>query len=159
MQNVWKYSLLLAFSIIIDQLFKGSAQSLVEIPSASEVLFEPLYLIRSRNYLFFLHFDFGLSPNWSNRISLIFNVAALLGCFWWTIKWRNVRPDAGWSLSLIACGLFSSTMDRYSHGFTLDYLGLKLSDSSWVNFSLGDLEFLLGLVMGIFLLYRRRVKT
>lgn len=157
MQNIWKYSLLLAFSIIIDQLFKGSAQSLVDMPNSFEVLFEPFYLIRSRNFYFIFNIDLGLSKLWSNRLSLILILTLLGFAFWWTVKWRNTRPLAGWSLSLVACGLFSAFMDRYSHGYTLDYLSLRFSESDWINFSLGDIELTLGFLLGL-LLFTKRTK-
>ena len=155
MQNIWKYSLLLAFSIIIDQLLKGSAQSFVEIPEAKEVFFHPLYILRERNFFFMFGIDLGLTPLWSNRLCLFFNYALLGTLFWWTVIWRNRRPIAGWSLSLMACGIFSSTMDRYSHDFTLDYLGLHLSQDLMLPFSLGDLLFLSGSILGVFLFTKR----
>lgn len=156
MQNIWKYSLLLAFSIIIDQLFKGSAQSLVDVPNSHELIFSPLFLVRARSFFFAFNLDLGLSALWSNRISLVVIVSLLVLSLWWTVKWRNSRPLAGWSLSLISCGLFSSFMDRYSHGYTLDYLALRFSEKTWLNFSLGDIELTLGMILGLLLVWKRR---
>lgn len=145
MNNIWKYSLVLAFSIICDQLIKGSIQSLLEYEGATKPLFDSLVLIiRERNYFFPMGFSFGASEKVVNTIAIIIDTLLMFGCLYRIVIFRNKDPFMGWGYTLVFSGLFTSWMDRFSQGFTLNYFSI-----GGLSTSLGDLLFLSGLVIVI----------
>ncbi len=140
MNNIWKYSLVLSFTIIIDQLIKGTAQSLIPALGGFSVLVSELYLTRLGNSNFILGIDIGISSVWMNQIALYFDLILSFVCIWWIVKWRNRFPVKGWFLTLILTALFSSWLDRSMHGHTLDYLAITKKFS----FSLADIYLFIG---------------
>lgn len=143
MNNIWKYSLVLAFSIICDQLIKGSIQSLLEYEGATKPLFKSLVLIiRERNYFFPMGFSLGASEKIANTIAILADSLLMFGCLYRIVIFRNKDPFMGWGYTLIFSGLFTSWMDRFSQGFTLNYLSFL-----GISTSFGDLLFLFGLII------------
>lgn len=140
MNNIWKYSLVLSFTIIIDQLIKGTAQSLIPNLGGFSLLASEVYLTRLGNANFIFGFDIGLGATWTNRIALYFDFIMSFVSIWWIVKWRNKAPLKGWFLSLILTALFSSWLDRTMHGYTLDYLAITKKFS----FSIADIYLFIG---------------
>jgi lipoprotein signal peptidase len=140
MNNIWKYSLVLAFSIIADQLIKGTAQSLLLEQNSTAVIWGSLSFARLLNpYLIF-----GINiPQLGEYQNLICHLIDLLLIIWILKKiiyFRNRGPVIGWGYTLWLMGIFTSWLDRVSHGYTLDYLSLQ-----GMSFSLGDLYSIVGL--------------
>ncbi len=154
MNNIWKYSLVLSFTIIIDQLIKGTAQSLISTLGGFSLIASPFYLTRMTNPNFIFGLDIGIGPIWSNKISLYADL--LLSCYsiWWIVKWRNKAPVKGWFLTFILTALFSSWLDRSMHGHTLDYLSLYQK----ISFSIADIYLFVGLLGLSYLLIKKKVK-
>ncbi|MCR9203628.1 MAG: signal peptidase II [Halobacteriovoraceae bacterium] len=145
MNNIWKYSLVLAFSIICDQLTKGSIQSLLEYEGATYSLIDPiLSVIRERNYGFLMGITFGLSPKLTNGLCAGLNSFLMMVCLYRIVVFRNTHPILGWGYTLLFSGLFTSWLDRLSQGFTLNYF---LIGKGPISTSLGDLLFLSGLII------------
>lgn len=145
MNNIWKYSLVLAFSIIIDQLVKGTAQTLIVEPNSSLDLYGILSFVRTENHGLLFGFKLPFFETYQNLICHILD----LGIIFWILKkivfYRNRSPILGWSYTFWLVGIFTSWLDRVTLGYTLDYLKLK----SWA-FSMGDLYTILGLAMIVF---------
>lgn len=146
MNNIWKYSLVLAFSIILDQLVKGTAQSLIPSEGGVVDLFGPLSFVRIRNENLIFGLPLPLITSYANALAIISSSSLIL----WSLKRvvinRNVNPLKGWAYTLFLTGLFTSWMDRATQGFTLDYLGIEIL-GSLIPFSIGDLYFLIGMVL------------
>lgn len=146
MNNIWKYSLVLAFSIICDQLIKGSIQSLLEYEGATKPLFGSLLtVVRERNYHFLFGISFGETAKIANILSITLNSTLMMVCLYRTVIFRNNNPLLGWGYTLAFSGLFTSWMDRLSQGFTLNYFSFF-----GVSTSLGDLLYLMGLGLILF---------
>ncbi|MAF77756.1 MAG: hypothetical protein CME60_06305 [Halobacteriovoraceae bacterium] len=154
MNNIWKYSLVLSFTVIADQLIKGTAQSLIPTLGGFSVLFSEVYLTRLANPFFIFGIDLGLSSSWSNEISEYLNLLLCFPAIWWIVKWRNRAPHKGWCLTLILTALFSSWLDRNLHGHTLDYLSITKNFS----FSIADLYLFIGLMGLTFFTLKERSK-
>lgn len=149
MNNVWKYSLVLAFSIILDQLIKGSIQSLLEYEGAvKELISSFFYVIRERNYAFFGGITIAPLKTYINSIAILFDSVLMFTNIYRLVWFRNRLPLLGWGHTLILAGLFTSWLDRYSQGFTLNYLMFDLRIIK-VTTSLGDFLFLAGLFLTI----------
>lgn len=140
MNNIWKYSLVLSFTIIIDQLIKGTAQSLIANLGDFSLLAKNIYLTRIGNPSFIFGLDVGLGALWSNRIALYLDLILSFISIWWIVKWRNRAPVKGWFLTLILTALLSSWLDRSMHGYTLDYLAITQNFS----LSIADIYLLIG---------------
>jgi len=142
MQNIWKYSLVLSFTIIIDQLIKGTAQSLIPSLGGFSLIFPSFYLTRLANPYFIFGIDIGIGPKWSNGIALYLDLILSCVSIWWIVKWRNRATAKGWFLTLILTALFSSWLDRSMHGHTLDFLSI----GKVYNFSVADLYYIVGVI-------------
>lgn len=134
MNNIWKYSLVLSFTVIIDQLIKGTAQSLIPALGGFSVIASDFYLTRVGNINLIFGIDIGLGPLWTNKVAQYFDLVLCLISIWWIVKWRNRAPAKGWFLTLTLTALFSSWLDRTMHGHTLDYLSVAKK----VSFSIAD---------------------
>ncbi len=142
MNNIWKYSLVLAFSIIADQLIKGTAQSLLLEQNSTAAFLGPLSFARLLNPNLIFGIKISALGDYQN---LICHLIDLLLIFWILKKivyYRNRGPIIGWGYTLWLMGVFTSWLDRVSHGYTLDYLSLGK-----FSFSLGDIYTVLGLVI------------
>ncbi len=143
MNNIWKYSLVLAFSIILDQLLKGTAQSLISMEGGFHPISDTFLFVRESNagLIFGLHpfFDLKTLNTFSWIVTLVFIIHFLRRI----VFYRNRSPIRGWGYTLLLMGFFSSWLDRYSQGSTLDYLGLKLGEYT-LTFSVSDISSALG---------------
>lgn len=157
MNNIWKYSLVLAFSIIVDQLIKGTAQSLIVNDGGVVHLFGPLSFVRIRNLFFIFGFNISFLSEYINAISL----TVCTGLIFWTLKKivinRNINPLKGWAYTLFLIGLFSSWLDRVTQGFTLSYLKVDFG-FLMVPFSVGDIFFFCGIIAILFMEIREWAK-
>lgn len=151
MNNIWKYSLVLAFSIIIDQLIKGTAQSLVPSEGGTSAIFEFLYFCRIRNSELVFGINIPLISSIQNTLAILFDFVISGLCLWYTVKFRNKFPIMGWGLSILLAGTFTSLMDRWTQGFTLDYFLIKLGEINF-SLSLGDIQVAIGLMIIFFCL-------
>ena len=82
MNNIWKYSLVLAFSIIIDQLVKGTAQTLIAEPNSSLDLYGILSFVRTENHGLLFGFKLSFLENYQNLICHLID----LGIIFWILK-------------------------------------------------------------------------
>ena len=139
MNNIWKYSLILCFTVIVDQLIKGTAQTVVPNLGDYSELASGVFLTRLGNSNFIFGIDFGLN-SWTNTIAQYFDLILCFVCIWWIVLWRNIAPHKGWCLTLILTAIFSSWLDRSLYGYTLDYISLGKSFSS----SIADLYLFFG---------------
>ncbi|MCF8058022.1 MAG: signal peptidase II [Bacteriovoracaceae bacterium] len=153
MNNIWKYSLILAFSIILDQLIKGTSQSLILEDGGISNLIGPLSFVRFKNAYLIFGFNISTIKSYQNSIAILFSSGIIVYSLKEAIKNRNISPITGWSYTLMIAGFFTSWLDRISQGFTLDYLGLNFG-STLVTFSLGDILS----VCGFFLLGILKIK-
>jgi lipoprotein signal peptidase len=156
MNNIWKYSLVLAFSIILDQLIKGTSQSLILEDGGVSPLIGDLFFTRFKNNDFVFGLSIPLLKNYQNTISMFFSLGIIFYSLKAVVKNRNKKPLKGWAYTLIISGFFTSWLDRVSQGFTLDYLGLQFNDTIFA-FSLGDIMTVLGILMITFIETRERL--
>lgn len=132
--------------VIVDQLLKGTAQTLSSHETFS--LFGGVSLAQVMNAHIIGGIDLGLG-HWDNRIALFFDWLLSLLCLWGMILWRNIFPLRGLFLTFILVALFSSCIDRFFYGYTLDYFLLGQTYA----FSIADLSLSFGLLgMGPFLI-------
>jgi|GEM_PF-2148478 len=155
MNNIWKYSLLLAFGVIIDQLAKGSAQSLISVPGGEDYIGLGFSFTRVTNSGLIFGLTVPSLGSYLNSLSVACSSLVIIILIRQIILWRNMRPHFGWALSLILLGVFSSWLDRISHAKTLDYLSLK-AGSLFLSFSLADLSLCLGIAYFIFLVLKEK---
>jgi len=158
MKNVWRFSLFLAFSSIIDQLVKGSIQSILDY----EGMVKPVagtWLLVARHGKSFFNFSFYPSLIGGNFNGISIFVLTLLCCFclYRGIKFRNKGSILGWSYTFLLSGAFSSWLDRVSQGFVLKYIRLEVLGFS-IATSIGEALFWGGLFMVSFL-ELKRMKT
>ena len=150
MNNIWKYSLVLAFSIILDQLIKGTAQSLIPTEGGTVPLFGILSFVRLRNPDLIFGISLPVLGTYSNGIALSVCSALIFLTLKKIVFYRNRNPLKGWAYTLLVTGLFTSWLDRATQGFTLDYLSVGLGNTS-LPFSVGDLFFLVGAILVLIL--------
>lgn len=144
MNNIWKYSLVLAFSIILDQLLKGTAQSLIPMPGEVYEVYSSFFFVREVNP----YFPFGIKiiSQYANTICWITHVGLIFYSLKKIIYFRNRNPIKGWGVTFLLMSFFTSWLDRYSQGSTLDYLAIG-SRNTHFSFSYGDISFFIGLVI------------
>lgn len=142
MNNIWKYSLVLAFSIIVDQLVKGTAQTLIAEPNSSLDLYGLISFVRTENHGLIFGLELPFLKTYQNLICHLLDLGIIFYILKKIIFYRNRSPLLGWSYTFWLVGVFTSWLDRVTLGYTLDYLKLK----SWA-FSMGDLYTIIGLLM------------
>ena len=157
MNNIWKYSLVLAFSIIIDQLVKGTAQSLIVNEGGVVSLLGPLNFVRIRNEELIFGLSLPFFNTYANTFAIVICTFLIFLCLRKIVHFRNRSPITGWAYTLLLTGLFTSWLDRVSQGFTLGYLGLSLGETTLVPFSIGDIYFFLGIISVVIFELRGRL--
>ncbi len=141
MNNIWKYSLVLAFSIILDQLLKGTSQSLIAAPGEFHEVYSYVFLVRETNP--FWPFGIDIFPSYANTICWIFHIFLIFYSLKKIVYFRNRDPLKGWAITFLLMGFFTSWLDRFSQGRTLDYIAIGKSEP-FLSFSIGDLSFIIG---------------
>ena len=156
MNNIWKFSLVLAFSIMGDQLIKGTIQSFIQNNSDHYIIFDQIfYLVRERNYKQILGLSFFDKVLLDNYLAVVIDSILILGSLYMIIINRNKNLFLGWSYTLILSGLLTSWIDRITQGFTLNYFLFKAFDTK-VTTAFGDIFFMLGILLVIFEKIRRK---
>lgn len=156
MNNIWKYSLVLAFSIIIDQLIKGTAQSLLLEPTSIMPIVSLFNFVRAENHGVIFGIEPSFMRNYQNTICHLLDLALMVWVLKKIIYFRNKSPLLGWGYNLWLVGLFTSWLDRVTLGYTLDYLSIG---KRLIVFSLGDLFTALGVLMVITLEYKFKTQV
>jgi lipoprotein signal peptidase len=146
MNNIWKYSLVLAFSIIADQLVKGTAQSLISAEGGVVPLFSFLSFVRLRNENLIFGLKMPFLESYANGLAILTCSLLIFWCLKKIVINRNKSPLKGWAYTMLLTGLFTSWLDRISQGFTLDYLQVNFGSSLALPFSVGDIFFLCGVL-------------
>ncbi len=131
MNNIWRYSLIFAFTVIIDQLTKASVQGFLGSQTVVEV-FSGLVIQEIKTQKIEM---------WLNRSLYSLSFLALIYMIRNTIIYRNKSFYLGLLRTFIMIGLFTTFLDLSSLGYFVDYIyvvGFPLS--------LGKLFFIFGFI-------------
>ncbi len=131
MNNIWRYSLIFAFTVIIDQLIKGTTQGFLGSEN-SLVVFDFLVIQEIKTN------KIGL---WLNRFLYYSSAVSLIYMIKSTIVNRNKSFSKGLFRTFIMIGLFTTFLDLSSLGYFVDYIYFFK-----VPLSIGKLLFVIGLV-------------
>lgn len=136
MTNIWRYSLIFAFTVIIDQLIKGTTQGFLG-SQESLVLFD---------YLIIKEVKTSQISLWTNRFLYCSSVLFLIYMMKNTIVYRNKSFINGLFRTFIMIGLFTTFLDLSSMGYFVDYIYLFK-----IPLSLGKILFIIGAISLLFI--------
>jgi hypothetical protein len=131
MTNIWRYSLIFAFTIILDQLIKGTIQGFLGSQEVVEV-FSGLIIQEIKT---------PPSELWLNRCLYLSSLLGLVYMIRNTILYRNKNFLLGLFRTFIMIGLFTTFLDFSTTGYFVDYIYLL-----GVPLSFGKILFVVGLM-------------
>lgn len=138
MNRIWKYSLLIATIILVDQITKGVIQSSFYLSESVKVIpgFFDFTYVRNPGAAF------GMGANASDFVrKLFFLVLPVIACIWlcWLIwQQRNKSVLLGTAYSLILAGAVGNLIDRFSLGYVVDFLDFYWGRHHFPAFNIAD---------------------
>jgi lipoprotein signal peptidase len=141
MTNIWRFSLVLAFSIILDQVLKGIAQGFLDHGTTVELL--PRLLFGS--------FSVAKVSNGVNSLLIFFTVIVSFLLLRSIVLNRNMSFMAGMARTFILSYLCSNFLDRMGNEYIVNYL--SYFD---MNFSLSLAMLFFGIVILFLMSFRER---
>jgi len=128
--NIWKFSLVFSFTIIVDQLIKASIQGFVESQSQFEII----------PYVYFTESRFlKVAMPWSKVLAY----TSLLTMFYVSknvVIYRNKSFFLGLMRTFLMVGLFTVFLDQISLGYIVNYINLF----GVINLSIGKVYLIVG---------------
>lgn len=138
MDKIWKFSLLIAFIIIADQMTKALIEETYKLGEITPVINEFFNITYIKN----TGAAFGLGANATSIWRVLFLLLIpVLACFYllhliWTS--RKERMILGLSYSLIFAGAVGNLIDRFSLGYVVDFLDFFYKDKHFPAFNVAD---------------------
>lgn len=130
MNNIWKYTLVFCFTVITDQLIKGSIQGFVENGNTIQIL--PMVFFMESKFL-------SLKLPWSKVLAytaLLTNIYVIKNI----IIFRNKSFYLGLMRTFLMIGLFTVFLDQISLGYIVNYINI----GGYINLSIGKSFLVIG---------------
>ena len=147
MKNIWKGTLIIAFTLLLDQLSKGVVQKML-LPGEEQV-FIPKFM--SIIYIQDSATTLGFLSHWDMKLRNMFLILFSLLIVMWAIRRLiMLRGDFFRVLPyiLVVAGLFGNLMDRLLYGYVVSFIKV----SGWV-FNFSDISIMLAILLSIFNMY------
>lgn len=138
MARIWKYTLIISFIILADQLTKGIVQSKMSFGESIPVIdgFFSFTYVKNPGAAFGLGAD---AESWVRKLLFLF--LPVIACMWLaTLIWktRNKQLLLGLAYSLILAGAIGNLIDRFSYGYVVDFLDFYFNVHHFPAFNVAD---------------------
>jgi signal peptidase II len=153
MSRFWKLSVMMAVIVIIDQLLKGTVQSVLYIGESKVIIANFLKYSYVRNTGLMFGFFSNLVGVWKEIVMIYFPIAFCLLLFSLIILSIRKSLILPLSYSLILSGAFSNLLDRLTLGYVVDYITFYNGASTLPTINIADISISIAIGLLIFDLF------
>ncbi len=146
MDKIWKYSLLIATLIIVDQMTKGAVQSNFYYGETINIIegFFNLTYVRNPGAAFGLGAG---APIYLRKF--FFQLLPVIACCWlaWLIWTHRTKVLSALTFSFILAGAVGNLIDRFTLGYVVDFFDFFLGAKHFPAFNIADSCITIGAVL------------